>query len=119
MLDFLGHVVPALQGGNSRAQTLYSELQPRGLEIIGLSVDEGPAVKVATLVQKFELPYRFALADESVMMTMRHSRHPHQVHCGPLGLVRKHYQGMVPESQFARGYRGVAGGGEAQEKREK
>jgi cytochrome c biogenesis protein CcmG/thiol:disulfide interchange protein DsbE len=79
---------------------LSRELGPRGLTIVGVSLDEGNKEKVQQFVEEFKVPYPVALSENMSQMAYGMEGVPTTVLVDRHGGVAKTYLGAVGESDF-------------------
>ncbi len=101
LLDFWATWCPPCRYELPALNRLYGELKPKGFVVVGLTVDDGPAVQVAQAVGKFELSYPVGLAGRDIQQAYGGIRAvPTKFLLDRNGNVVKQYQGVVPEDQL-------------------
>jgi len=78
--------------------SLYRELSPEGLVVIGMTVDRGPADRVAERVRRLKVQYPAALAGASAQSAFGGIRVvPTKILIDRHGRVRDRIEGVLPE----------------------
>jgi cytochrome c biogenesis protein CcmG/thiol:disulfide interchange protein DsbE len=91
--------------GPCRAETpglvrLYREMEPQGLEVVGLSLDVGGREKVRAFVQKFDVPYPITFPEPMSQLADTVEGVPTTILIDRQGRVAKTYVGAVREEVF-------------------
>ena len=101
LLDFWATWCPPCRSELPALNQLYNDLKENGFVIVGMTVDNGPAEKVAEAVRRFELSYPVGLAGEDVQQAYGGIRAvPTKFLLDKKGAVAKQYEGVVPEKQL-------------------
>jgi len=79
---------------------LYREMEPKGLEVVGLSLDVGGREKVRAFVQKFDVPYPIAFPEPTSQLADTVEGVPTTILIDRQGRVAKMYVGAVREAVF-------------------
>jgi peroxiredoxin len=79
---------------------LSQELGPKGLAVLGVSVDDGGRGKVQQFVDEFHLPYPVALQEPMSQMSRGMAGVPTTILVDRQGRVAKTYVGQVEERDF-------------------
>lgn len=79
---------------------LSRELGPRGLAVVGISIDKGSRDKVKKFVDQFNLPYPVAFPDPLSQMEWGMAGVPTTILVDKHGRVAKSYVGAVRERDF-------------------
>ena len=79
---------------------LWRELGPKGLAVVGVSIDQGSRDKVQAFVNAMKVPYPVALADPLSQMEWGMAGVPTTILLDRHGRVAKSYVGAVRESDF-------------------
>jgi len=80
---------------------LSKELGPKGLAVVGVSIDEGGAAKVKKFVADFHVPYPVTMQDHGSQMEYGMAGVPTTILVDRQGRVAKTYVGAVREKDFA------------------
>jgi cytochrome c biogenesis protein CcmG/thiol:disulfide interchange protein DsbE len=80
---------------------LSNELGPKGLAVVGVSIDEGGTAKVKKFVQDFHVPYPVTMLDRGSQMEYGMAGVPTTILVDRRGRVAKTYVGAVREKDFA------------------
>jgi thiol-disulfide isomerase/thioredoxin len=92
--------------GPCRAETpglvrLYGEAGPKGLEIVGLSLDVGSRDKVRLFVRQYQVPYPIVFPEPMSQLADTVEAVPTTILIDKQGRVAKKYVGAVQQSVFA------------------
>lgn len=101
LVDFWATWCPPCRSELPMLNKLYSEYSGRGLEIIGMTVDQGDPKAIAHKVAQLGLRYPAVLAGPEVQQTFGGIRVvPTKFLLDKEGKVRKFYQGVVSEKDL-------------------
>ena len=75
-------------------------MEPKGLEVVGLSLDVGGREKVRAFVQKFDVPYPIAFPEPTSQLADTVEGVPTTILIDRQGRVAKMYVGAVREAVF-------------------
>ena len=78
------------------------ELGPKGLSVVGISVDEGGTAKVQEFVNRFKLPYPVGLSEPMSQMVYGMAGVPTTILVDRRGRVAKTYVGAMEENDLRR-----------------
>ncbi len=81
--------------------SLYREMGPKGLEVVGLALDVGGREKVRAFVQRFQVPYPIAFPEPMSQLADTVEGVPTTILVDKQGRVAKTYVGAVQRSVFA------------------
>jgi cytochrome c biogenesis protein CcmG/thiol:disulfide interchange protein DsbE len=90
---------------------LSRELGPKGLAVVGVSIDEGSRAKVQQFVDEFKLPYPVAFPEAMSQMSRGMAGVPTTILVDRQGRVAKTYVGEVEERDFREDVRVLLGEG--------
>jgi thiol-disulfide isomerase/thioredoxin len=79
---------------------LYREMKPKGLEVVGLSLDVGGREKVRAFAQKFDVPYPITFPEPMSQLADTVKGVPTTILIDRQGRVAKTYVGAVLETVF-------------------
>lgn len=80
---------------------LYREVGPKGLEVVGLSLDVGGREKVRNFARQFQVPYPIAFPEPMSQLTDTVEGVPTTILVDKEGRVAKTYVGAVERAVFA------------------
>ena len=101
LLDFWATWCPPCRSELPALSALYEELKDDGFVLIGMTVDQGNAEKVAALVKPFNLTYPLGLAGGDVQKAYGGIRAvPTKILIDKEGAVRQRYVGVVSEEKL-------------------
>ena len=80
---------------------LYREAGPKGLEVVGLSLDVGGREKVRSFVRQFQVPYPIGFPEPMSQLTDTVEAVPTTILVDRNGRVAKTYVGAVRQAVFA------------------
>ena len=68
VIEFLFTTCPHCQKESQMLTKLYNEMGPRGLQVVGVAVNDNAAILVPQFVQQFQVPYPVGVATADAMM---------------------------------------------------
>ncbi|MBP7831103.1 MAG: TlpA family protein disulfide reductase [Kiritimatiellae bacterium] len=101
LLDFWATWCPPCRSELPDLGRLYEDLKDQGFVLVGMTVDQESAERVAQAVAKFSIPYPVGLAGPDTQAAYGGIRAvPTKFLLDAQGKVRQRYEGVVPDAQL-------------------
>ena len=100
LLDFWAPWSEPSRSGIPAMNKIKQDFADRGVEVVGLAVEQGPADRVASAAQELQIAYPVQRAGEKTMADFNVRVIPTKILIDRQGQVRKTYPGVVPPEEI-------------------